>query len=87
MRVNVKTDGTTDLGQPIENIERDEYLIAHSSDIDDDFSRQFMRQGSANLRNHSGLGFPQGWDLPPSLETLRATCAGASPVAIPARLP
>ena len=57
MGVNVKTDGTPDLGQPIENIERDEYLIAHSSDIDDDFSWQLMRQGSANLRNHSGLGF------------------------------
>ena len=57
MGMNVKTDRTPDLWQPIENIERNEYLIAHSSDIDDDFSRQLMRQGSANLRNHSGPGF------------------------------
>lgn len=48
MGMNVKTDGTPDLGQVIEDIKRDEYLITHSSDIDDDFSRQLMRQSSAN---------------------------------------
>src|SRR5215471_14270863 len=55
MGMNVKTDGTPDLGQPIENIERDKYLIAHPSDIDDDFAGQFVRQGSANLCNHNGF--------------------------------
>src|SRR5262245_39189496 len=53
MGMNVKTDSMSDLGQAIKHIERDEYLVAHSSDIDDDFSRQLERQGSANLCNHN----------------------------------
>ena len=64
MGMNVKTDRTADLRESIENIERDEYLIAHTSDIDDDFPRQLMREGSVNLRNHGDSGILRGRSFP-----------------------
>jgi hypothetical protein len=54
MGMNVKTNRITDLRQSIEDVEGDKYLIADAADIDDDFSRQLVRQSSANLRNHGG---------------------------------
>ena len=56
MGMNVKTDGVADVGQSVEDIERDKYLIADASDIDDDLPGQLMRQSSANLCNHCEFG-------------------------------
>ena len=52
MSMDVKAHCGANLRQAIKNVERDENLITEASHIDDDLSRQLVRERSGNLRNH-----------------------------------
>ena len=55
--VNMQPDRRPDLRQMIKHIERDEDLVADSTDIDDDFSCNFLRQSAIDLGDHDCLIF------------------------------
>ena len=52
MGVNIEADRGANLRQTIKDRERDKHVVTNSAHIDDHFTRDFMRQGSSNLRNH-----------------------------------